>query len=360
MFISFFSGVILVVGIIICIAVIGTNAKKISHADAYSNTAKLKRGNRIAGIIAAVLLLVLVAVPASIHTVDAGTIAVVKEFGKPVDTRTSGIYFDFWLTREYVTYDLTVQQEDIKAAAYSSDAQTMDIEMVVQYQIQPEHVIDIINNYGSLEHLSNRIQSVSIDKAKTVLSQKSAMNIIETRSTVSHMIEASIKEAISADYYVNITTVVLTNIDFSDAFENTVEEKMIAEQQKLKAQYEKEKAVIEAEKELEVSKLAAQAAVAKAEGNAEAALAIATAEARAIKLKSVEIARMLGFSINETKTDDTVEYDIDFSGKSFEEISVISDYLKYIEYLESWNGELPSTLVTDGKAQIILPATQAK
>lgn len=76
---------------------------------------------------------------------------------------------------------------------------------------------------------------------------------------------------------------------------------MIAEQQKLKAQYEKEKAVIEAEKELEVSKLAAQAAVAKAEGNAEAALAIATAEARAIKLKSVEIARMLGFSINETK-----------------------------------------------------------
>ena len=174
------------------------------------------------------------------------------------------------------------------------------------------------------------------------------------------MIEASIKEAISADYYVNITTVVLTNIDFSDAFENTVEEKMIAEQQKLKAQYEKEKAVIEAEKELEVSKLAAQAAVAKAEGNAEAALAIATAEARAIKLKSVEIARMLGFSINETKTDDTVEYDIDFSGKSFEEISVISDYLKYIEYLESWNGELPSTLVTDGKAQIILPATQAK
>lgn len=358
MFISFFSGVLLVVGIIICIAVIGTNAKKISRADAYSNTAKLKRGNRIAGITAAVLLLVLVAVPASIHTVDAGTIAVVKEFGKPVDTRTSGIYFDFWLTREYVTYDLTVQQEDIKAAAYSSDAQTMDIEMVVQYQIQPEHVIDIINNYGSLEHLSNRIQSVSIDKAKTVLSQKSAMNIIETRSTVSPMIEASIKEAISEDYYVNITTVVLTNIDFSDAFENTVEEKMIAEQQKLKAQYEKEKAVIEAEKELEVSKLAAQAAVAKAEGNAEAALAIATAEARAIKLKSVEIARMLGFSIKETKTDDAVEYDIDFSGKSFEEISVISDYLKYIEYLESWNGELPTTLVTDGSAQIILPTTK--
>lgn len=360
MFISFFAGALLVLGIVICLAIIGVNAKKLTAGGSYANPSKLKGANRAAGIIAACLFVVLLIVPASIHTVDAGTIAVVKEFGKPVDTRTSGMYFDFWLTREYVTYDLTVQQEDIKAAAYSSDAQTMDIEMVVQYQIQPEHVIDIINNYGNLEHLSNRIQSVSIDKAKTVLSQKSAMNIIETRSTVSPMIEAGIKEAISEDYYVNITTVVLTNIDFSDAFENTVEEKMIAEQQKLKAQYEKEKAVIEAEKELEVSKLAAQAAVAKAEGNAEAELAIATAEARAIKLKSVEIARMLGFSIKETKNGDEVEYEIDFSGKSFEEISVISDYLKYIEYLESWNGELPATLVTDGKAQIILPAAQAQ
>ena len=358
MFFSFFLGVILVIGIVLCLAVIGVNAKKITSGDAYSNTGKLKGKNRVAGIIAIALLLVLIIVPASIRTVAAGTIAVVREFGKPVDTRTSGIYFDFWLTREYVTYDLTVQQEDIKAAAYSSDAQTMEIEMVVQYQIQPEHVIDIINNYGNLEHLSNRIQSVSIDKAKTVLSQKSAMNIIETRSTVSPMIEEGIKNAISADYYVNITTVVLTNIDFSDAFENTVEEKMIAEQQKLKAEYEKEKAVIEAEKELEVSKLAAQAAVAKAEGNAEAALAIATAEARAIKLKSVEIARMLGFSIKETANGDTVEYDIDFAGKSFEEISVISNYLKYIEYLESWNGELPKTFVTDGSAQIILPSAE--
>ena len=127
MFFSFFLGVILVIGIVLCLAVIGVNAKKITSGDAYSNTGKLKGKNRVAGIIAIALLLVLIIVPASIRTVDAGTIAVVKEFGKPVDTRTSGIYFDFWLTREYVTYDLTVQQEDIKAAAYSSDAQTMEI-----------------------------------------------------------------------------------------------------------------------------------------------------------------------------------------------------------------------------------------
>ncbi len=39
----------------------------------------------------------------------------------------------------------------------------------------------------------------------------------------------------------DIVAVVITNIDFSDAFEATVEDKMIAEQQQLKAEFEKKK-----------------------------------------------------------------------------------------------------------------------
>lgn len=354
MTVSTIIGFILVAGIALCVLPILGGLKKASSVSSYEE-GKIKKKNKILGIVALILILLLVVVPSSIRTVEAGTIAVVKEFGKAVDTRTSGMYFDLWFTRDYVVYDLTVQQEDIRTAAYSSDAQTMDIEMVVQYQIQPEHAIDIINNYGGLENLSNRIESVSIEKAKTVLSTKSAMNIIETRSTVSPTIEETIKSAISDDYYVNITTVVVTNIDFSDAFETTVEEKMIAEQEKLKAEYEKAKAIVEAEKELEVSKLEAQAAVAEAEGNAEAKLAIAEAEAKSIKLKSVEIARMLGFKITETVNGDETEYNIDFSGKSSSEIAVISDYLRYIEYLGTWNGTLPTTLVGENGASVMIP-----
>ena len=355
--ISFIIGLILVVVIAACLAVAITSSKKIK--DASYGDPKLKVRRNVAVIVAVIALVALFTVPASFHTVEAGNVAVVKEFGRAVETRRSGIYFDFWLTRSYVYYDITVQQEDVRTAAYSSDAQTMDIEMVVQYQIQPEHAIDIINNYGDLINLSNRIKSVSIEKAKTVLSSKSAMNIIETRATVSPAIEETIKNAISSDYFVNITTVVVTNIDFSDAFENTVEEKMIAEQQKLKAEYEKEKAIVEAEKELEVAKLEAQATVAAAEGNADAKLAIANAEAQSIKLKSIEAARMLGFDIKEQKNGDVVDYFIDFEGKSDAEIAVISDYLKYIEYLSAWNGELPATYVAGGSSGVIIPLPES-
>jgi regulator of protease activity HflC (stomatin/prohibitin superfamily) len=183
------------------------------------------------------------------------------------------------------------------------------------------------------------------------------MNIIETRRDISPQVEGDIIEAIGENYHVTINTVVLTNIDFSDAFEKIVEDKMIAEQEKLKAKYEKETAIINAEKELEVAKKNAEATVAKAEADAEAQKLVAAAEAQAIAYKSVEVARMLGFTINEAQVGDQVEYTIDFTGKTAEEIKLISEYLKYIEYLDAWNGELPDTVVTDENgASIILPS----
>lgn len=276
-----------------------------------------------------------------------------KVWGDAKYTRRPGTYFDFWISRQYQLYDTTVQQEDITTMCYSLDAQTMDVSLVVQYQIQEDKACEIANNYNSLAQLAKRIEAISIDKAKIVLSQKSAMTIIETRSSVSPDIERVIKEALSEGYYVDIVTVVITNLDFSDAFEETVEDKMIAEQQQLKAEFEKQKAIIEAQKELEVAKLAAEANIAKAEGDAKAVLVKAQAEANAIKLKSVEVARMLGFDVVQTETEQGVVYDIDFTGKTEAEIKLISDYLKYVAYLDAWNGELP--LVTGEGANVFVP-----
>lgn len=303
-------------------------------------------------------ILVLFIVPGSIHQVNSGEVAVVRIWGEAKEVRTAGIYFDFWINHEYEYYDTTVQQTTILTQAYSQDAQTMDIELVIQFQIQQENAMKIATNYGGLEPLEARIETIASEKMKSVLSQKSAMVIIETRATVSPDVETSIKSAITKDFYVNITSVVLTDISFSDAFEKTVEDKMIAEQEKLKAEYEKEKAIIQAEQALEVAKLDAEAKLAEAKGEADAIEAIAIAEANAIKTKSIEVARMLGFEILEQEVivDDVAvkEYTISFEGKTAEEIKVISDYLQYIEYLSVWDGKLPS-VVTGDQATIMIP-----
>lgn len=315
------------------------------------------------------------------HTVDTGEVAVVKHLGEARDVRTAGTHFDFWITNTYAYYDAKVQNLDISTSAYSSDAQTMDVSMTLQYQIMSDKAIEIAKEYGSLTVLQNRIQSIAIEKAKSVLSSYKAMDIISERATMSPLVEESIKTAISDKYFVTISTVVLTNIDFSDAFEKAVEDKMIAEQNQLRAEYENaakiaaaeaeaeaaiQKAKGEAEAkltaaqaEIEIAKAKAEAKIAQAQGDADAQLKLAQAEATALKLKSIEIARALGFTVNmvEIQGEDgstLIEYEIDFEGKSAEEIKLITEYLKYIEYLNKWDGKLPSVMTENG-ANVVIP-----
>ena len=311
---------------------------------------------KISVIAAAVIAVMFVFLPFSIRTVQAGEVAVVKVWGEAKEIRTAGTYFDFWLSKQYQVYDSKVQQIDIDTMAYSSDGQTMDIQMIVQAQIQSDKAKEIANNFGDIEMLLNRIKAVSIEKAKAVLSTKNAMTIITSRSEVSPLVEENIKQTVSNGYYVDIITVVITNIDFTDAFEQTVEQKMIAEQEKLKAEYEKEKAIIEAEKALEVAKLDAQAKIAEAEGNAKAQIEIASAEAESIRLKSIEAARLLGFEIIDvTDEDGKTTQTIDFTVKSDAEINTISEYLKYIEYLNTWDGKLPEVVAGDNTGILVTP-----
>ena len=304
-------------------------------------------------------------IPFSIHTVDTGEVAVVKHLGKASVVRTPGTYFDFWMTEAYATYDAKVQNLELDANTYSKDAQTMDIAMVVQFSIKQEKALNIAEQYGTLKALGNRITSVAEATTKSTLSAYSAMEIIENRAQISVEVESEVKSVIDDTFFVNIEKVVLTNIDFSDAFEQTVEDKMIAEQEKLKAEYEKETALVKAEQELEVAKLQAVARIAAAEGDAEAQLLLARAEANATKAKSVEIARALGFTIKETpvfeeneageQVQTGVEYEIDFTDKSDEQIALITEYLKYIAYLEKWDGHLPDTFVSGEGGSFILP-----
>ncbi len=336
--IGFIIGILLFAGIGGCVAFTLYALKK-----------KKKLQSLVSVIVSGVFALLFLIVPFSFHTVEAGEIAVVKHLGKAEKVRTAGTYFDFWITETYEFYDAKVQNLEVQTQAYSKDAQTMDISMTVQYQIDTTKAIEIANKYGTITVLANRIQSIATEKTKSNLSSYSAMNIIETRSSISPQVEKIIKATVDEEYCVEIVAVVLTNIDFSDAFEKTVEDKMIAEQEKLKAQFEKETAIINAEKELEVAKLAA-----------EAQIEVSRAEARALQLKSVEVARALGFTILEEEVKDengvvtSVEYTIDFTGKSAEEVKLITEYLKYIEYLSKWDGKLPS-VVTGDSATVMIP-----
>ena len=297
-------------------------------------------GAGITGVIGALLVLAFIIVPFSFHTVNTGELAVVRHLGKITDVRDAGTNFDLWFVNKYEKYDTKVQNVDIVTAAYSSDAQTMEIAMTLQYQIMPDKVIDIATQYGSLEILQSRIQSIAIEKTKAVLSSYKAMDIIAQRASISPAVEDAIKDAIGEEYFVKVNTVVLSNIDFSDAFEQAVEDKMIAEQAKLKADYENEKKVAAAEADAAAKLKEAQAQIEIAQAAADAKLkealaqkAIAEAEAEALLIKAEAEAA---------------------ANKIIAE-SVTQELLDKI-LAENWDGKLPDTYVGDGSdLGIILP-----
>lgn len=367
-------GIILVLATIACVFTaicLLTGKRPFAAAGLKQVTKKPLAGGLTAGAAALSFILFLL-IPFSFHTVNAGEVAVVKHLGEARTVRTAGTYFDFWITESYKMYDAKVQNLNIDANTYSKDGQSMDIIINVQYQMDTSRALDIENNYGSLDALSAKIESVTEGRAKSVLSQRSAMEIIESRAQITVAVENDVKAAIDEDYYAYINTVVLTNIDFTDAFEKTVEDKMIAEQEKLKAEYEKQTAIINAEKELEVSKKQAEAKIVAANADAQAQVLVAQAEADALKAKSIEVARMLGFDIKESEvTEDVKEtnadgtetvtqvtkkvYTIDFTGKDAAEIKLISEYLKYTAYLDKWDGKLPEVMTGESGATIMIP-----
>jgi regulator of protease activity HflC (stomatin/prohibitin superfamily) len=273
----------------------------------------------IAGLLGVALVIAFIFVPFSFHTVSSGEVAVVKHLGKIEDVKTAGTHYALWVTNSYMKYDTKVRNLETQTAAYSSDAQTMSIQMTVQYQILSDKVIDIATQYGKLDVLQSRIESIALEKTKSVLSSHKAMDIIANRAMISPAVETAIKDAVGEEYFVDIVAVVITNIDFSDAFELAVEEKMIAEQAKLKADYENEKKVAQAEAEAEAKLKAAQAEIDIAKAEAEALKIAAEAEAEANKIVDASI------------TDKIIEK----------------------LYAESWDGKMPTVV---GNGEYILPS----
>lgn len=239
----------------------------------------------IASVVACVVLtLAFLCVPFSIRTVNAGEIAVVKEMGKIIDTREAGTHFDFWMVRSYDKYDTKVRQLDITTQSYSNDKQTMDVAMTVQYQVKPDAVKEIAKTYGGLTALEGKIQSIAVERTKAVLSSYTADKIIMERATVSSAVSTEIENTVGDNYHVDITMVALTNIDFSDAYEQSVEQSMIAQQELVKAEAEAKKLLIEAQNKVKIAEADADAKKAAANGEAEAKRIQAQADADALAL----------------------------------------------------------------------------
>ena len=116
----------------------------------------------------------------------------------------------------------------------------------------------------------------------------------------------------------------ITNFSFSQAFDDAIEQKLVAEQNKMRAATENEQRVAAAEADAQEAKARAQgeaeAAIAKAEGEAQAILTKAEAQAEANKL------------LEKSLTPEVLEQ----------------------KKIDKWNGEYPSVITGGEGSNLIL------
>jgi len=372
--------IVFILGILIFAGLAGWRAWKAYDDDAAKWPAILF------GVISLVMIGCTILIPGNIHQVNTGEVAIVRHMGTVTGVRNPGVYWDWYFTNDYEIYNTKVISVDFsqeETASYSKDNQVISFDLNIQYRIPNNEVKYVAENIGSTNALKDVISPKMLDATKTVIGTKGAEEIIQLRETVATVIKESLAKSFPdgtfytnengetvSNQFITIREVNIKNIEFTPDFEAAVAAKVAADQEAQKAEIEARKAEIEAEAARKVAEKEAEAALykaqkeaaaelAKAQADAEAQLLIANAEAKATKVKAVEVARMLGFNIIENPTTDGIEYEIDFSGIQPDDAryKLMVNYLEYIQYLETWDGTLPVTLVGDGSATVLIPST---
>jgi regulator of protease activity HflC (stomatin/prohibitin superfamily) len=247
------------------------------------------------------------------YSVDQGDRGVILRNGAIIGLAEPGLGFKFPLIDRVVDIDVRERAfvyTDLQA--YSRDQQVAGLVVSVNYRIPVDQVLQVYEEFGSVEQLQSRLLDRQVfDEVRTVFGQFTAVSAIQDRANLVAQIQAAIQEEVQGP--IIIESVQLENIDFSAAYEESIEQRMLAE-------VEVERIRQNAERE----RVQAEIRVIQAQAEAESRLAQATAEAEAI-----------------TMTGDAEASAIRARGEALRQ----NPELIALVQAERWNGVLPTTMI---------------
>lgn len=262
---------------------------------------------------AVIALIALSVLMSSWYTVDEGERMVILRNGAAIDTAEPGLHFKIPVIDRAVPISVqTLKVEFGEMASYSKDQQPAEIRLSVNFHVLPSSVQSIYSTYGSVEGLVDRILRPRVnDSTKKVFGQFTAVSVIQDRAKFGTDVYQAVVKAVGDEMI--IESIQVENIDFSNAYEQSIEQRMLAEVevQKVKQNWEKEK-------------VAADITRTRAQAEADARLAQATAEAKSIELRGQAEAAA-----------------IQAKGAALRDNPALVQLIQ----AEKWDGKLPTTMV---------------
>ena len=221
---------------------------------------------RIGGTAAAAVIGFLVLNP--IVIVQPGERMVVTRLGKALPgSLGEGLHVKLPFLDKLTKFDTRIQKTEIEGSAFSKDVQEVNTKITVQWQVTPAQVTQVFQEVKNLANAEDRIIKVAVnEEVKAALAKQNAETIIGDRLKIKENIVNGVTQRLQ-QRGLNVIAggVNLDNIDFTDQFEKSIEEKQIAEQDAKKAKFIAQKAEQEAQADINRAKGKAEAARLEAE-----------------------------------------------------------------------------------------------
>ncbi|MCF4165339.1 hypothetical protein L2U69_06760 [Zavarzinia compransoris] len=264
-----------------------------------------------------------VVVMSSWYTIDEGEVGVVLRNGAVHDVAGPGLHFKMPIVDDVVALSTRTEKLELaQVAAYSQDIQAAEMYMSVNYRINAGQAPDIYARLG-VNYADRVLVPALLDRTKAVFGRYNAPTIVGERSRLVAEITESLREAV-ADEGILVSSVQIENIDFSDAFEQAIEQRMQAEVEVTRLRQNLEREKVQAEIRRTAAQGQADSTVVQARAEADARALQARAEAEAIRLRGEAEASA-----------------IRAKGIAMKENPALIDMIR----AERWNGQLPQTMV---------------
>lgn len=234
-----------------------------------TNTAKKPKVNMPIGrmLSTAVLVVVLLVVGANSYAqVEYGHVGLYKTFGKlNSNILTPGMHLKIPFIQTVIQVNTQVTKTETDTTASSKDLQPVSTHVSVNYSVNKESAYNLMNNIGG-NYDTVIINPAVQEIVKEVTARYQAEDLIAKRDVVAGEISEHLTERL-AKYDLIVNEINIVNFKFSEAFNQSIEAKQVAQQQALKASNDLKRIEIEAKQKI----------------------AQAEAEAQSLKLKKQEV-----------------------------------------------------------------------
>ncbi|MFL5680006.1 MAG: prohibitin family protein [Chloroflexota bacterium] len=223
----------------------------------------------IAGSVLGIVILV-IGLAGPFVEVPAGNVGVVTNFGQvQAGTLDPGLHIVTPLVQHVTTVDTRVQPHQFQEIdAASAEYQTVRLTGTMNYHVDGRFASDLFQRVGT-DFASKVIDPAFNDFIKTVVPTYKVDEILGNRDEI----RQKAKDALGgnlAQYHIIVDDIYIANIAFSDAFQQAIEAKQVAQQQ------------VQTEQQvLAQKKIQADQAVAQAKGQADATVTLAEGQAKA-------------------------------------------------------------------------------